>query len=589
MTTPPWWERHPGRLEDEIARLEAARWTVELDEVVRSEEGRVVLHLREGQYDGLNEARVEFPDVYPFIKPLVFSDGLELQRHYNPATGELCLLADGTINWKVNDTAAALIDDQYPQLLQAESLDPQAAAAAGLEHRAPEPARLYLTAAAMAESGIIIDFDWASLPASAGTMELAYFPDATVTDGKGRTIPMVRGVVAAIRDRDGTVLEEADARLLHQRMRRGTIRWAALERPPMGTSPAALSDEVHRLAPTLARAERMIKHRGTDGREYEVEILAALYVDEIGYGRYGVDALFIGRGPLRTSDIDGQGNRQAAIRTFRAGPEHLTERVPTLTGLPAASVLQVGVGGLGAPTAHMLAQAQVGLLSLIDHDHVDPATTPRFPASILDAGSSKAPLVAQQINSRHPYVDARPIVDMLGGLRRGRGQRQDERLKQLIADHDLVLDSSAEIGVQYLLADTCRRVDKPYVAAWATEGAWGGGVASLAATDGHTPCFACLQATLDQEGVLPPRDEATGTLAPAGCGSLTFTGTGFDLAPLVAECARTVASILSEDYPVLAWDLAVCALRDECGNPVPPQWQAHAISCNHPVEPPFDP
>jgi molybdopterin/thiamine biosynthesis adenylyltransferase len=589
MTTPPWWERHPGRLEDEIARLEAAGWAVELDEEVRAEEDRIVLHLRKGRYDGLSEARVEFPDVYPFTKPLVFSDGLELQRHYNPVTGELCLLADGTINWKATDTVAALIDDQYPQLVRAEALDPEEAAAAGLEHRAPEPARLYLTAAAMAESGIIIDFDWASLPATGGTMELAYFPDATATNDKGRTVPVVRGVVAAIRDQQGTILAEADSRLLHQRMRRGTIRWAALDQPPLGTSPEVLSDQVHRLAPTLPRAERMITHRGADGRDHEIEIVAALYVDEIGHGQYGVDAAFIGRGPSYGSNIDGRGNRHAAIRTFRAGPKHLTERVPTLSGLPAASVLQVGVGGLGAPAAHMLAQAQVGHLSLMDHDHVDPATTPRFPASIFDAGSSKAPLVAQQINAQHPYVDATPIIDMVGGLLRGRGQRQDERLEQLIADHDLVLDTTAEIGVQYLLADTCRRIGKPYVAAWGTEGAWGGGIARLAATDGHTPCFACLQATLDQEGVLPPRDEATGTLAPAGCGSLTFTGTGFDLAPLIAECARTVASTLSEDYPILGWDLAVCALRDERGTPVPPQWQAHRISCDHPVAAPFDP
>ena len=584
MTTPPWWERHPGRLEDEIARLEAAGWSAALDKELQAEEGRIVLHLSEGPYENLRTARVEFPDVYPFIKPLVFSDGLELQRHYNPVTGELCFLADGTINWETTDTVAALIDDQYPRLLRAEGLDPQPAAALGLEHRAPEPARLYLTAAAMPESGIIIDFNWSTLPATNGTLELAYFPDATVTDDKGRTLPVVRGVVAVVRDGEGTVLNEADDRLLHQRMRRVTVQWAALDRPPVGTSPEALSAEIHPLAPRLSRAERTITHRSADGREHEVEVLAALYVDEIGHCRHGVDIAFIGRGPTRSADIDGQGNRHAAIRTFRAGPEHLTERVPMLAGMPAATVLQVGVGGLGAPTAHILAQTQLGRLTLMDHDHVDPATTTRFPASIFDAGSTKAPLVAQQIRAKNPYVEVTPIVEMVGQIRHGRGQRQDEHLEQLIADHDLVLDTTAEIGVQYLLADACRRLEKPYVTAWATEGAWGGGVAHLTAADGYTPCFACLQTTLSQEGVLPPRDVSAGTLAPAGCGSLTFTGTGFDLAPLIAECARTVASTLSEDYPPLEWDLAVCALRDQCGRPVTPQWEAHRIiGCDHPA------
>lgn len=528
--------------------------------------------------------------MYPFIKPLVFSDGLEMQRHYNPVSGELCLLADGTINWETTDTVAALIDDQLPQLMQAEGLGAPAAADAGLEHRAPEPARLYLTAAAMPESGIIIDFDWSSLPATGGTMELAYFPDAIATDDDGRTFPVVRGVVAVIRDRQGTVLGEADARLLHQRMRRVKIRWAALESPPMGTNPGALSAEIHRLAPQLSRAERTMTHRSADGREHAVEVVAALYVDEVRHGRHGVDAVFIGRGSTRSVDLDGQGNRHATIRTFRAGPEHLIERVPMLAGMPAASVLQIGVGGLGAPSAHMLAQARLGRLTLVDHDHVDPATTPRFPASIFDAGSFKAPLVAQQIRASTPYVKVTPIVDMLGRIRHGRDQRQDEQLEELIANHDLVLDATAEVGVQYLLAEACRRLGKPYVAVWATEGAWGGAVAGLTVTEGHTPCFGCLQTTLAQEGVLPPRDVSAGTLAPAGCGSLTFTGAGFDLAPLVAECARTVASTLSEDYPPLEWDFAVCALRDDGGRPVPPKWQGHRVTgCDHPLAKPFAP
>lgn len=89
-------------------------------------------------------------------------------------------------------------------------------------------------------------------------------------------------------------------------------------------------------------------------------------------------------------------------------------------------------------------------------------------------------------------------------------------------------------------------------------------------------------ATLGREGVLPTRDVTTGTVTPAGCSSPTFTGTGFDLAPLIAECTRTVASTLSDAYPDLDWDLAVLALRDEQGRPIPPTWQAHQIDgCGH--------
>lgn len=582
MTTPPWWERYPGRLEDEIARLEASGWSVDCDERLLADEERIVLHLADGPHDGLGTARIEFPDHYPFTKPYVFSDDLDLPRHYSPVTGEICLLADGTIHWDTTDTVAGLIDAQYPQVAQAAALDPPSAAAAGLEFPAPEPARLYLTATPMPQSAILIDLDWDAVPATSGTMELAYFPDAIAADEAGRTFAMIKGVVADIRDRQGTVLAEADPRLLLPGMRRATVRWAALDGPPVGTDLAELSAQIHRRAPTVSRADRVITQRAPNGDERAVEILAALYVDEIRHGQKGVDAVFVGRGATPSAEVDPRGHRQAAIRTFRAGPAHLLERVPALAGMPHSSVLQVGVGGLGAPTARALARAQLGRLTMMDLDHVDPAATPRFPAGVYDAGSDKATLLAQQIRRDHTYIEVIAIVDMIGRIRSGPERRQDDRLEELIADHDLVLDATAEVGVQYLLSDACRRLGKPYIAVWATEGAWGGAVARLRGTDRLAPCYPCLQATLDREGVLPPRDVTAGAVTPAGCSSPTFTGTGFDLAPLVAECTRTVASTLSDAYPNLDWDLTVLALRDEQGRPIPPTWQAHQIdTCEH--------
>jgi molybdopterin/thiamine biosynthesis adenylyltransferase len=96
--------------------------------------------------------------------------------------------------------------------------------------------------------------------------------------------------------------------------------------------------------------------------------------------------------------------------------------------------------------------------------------------------------VAQRIRAQNRYVDATPVIDLVGRIRDGNDQRQDEKLEELIAAHDLVFDATAEIGLQYLLADACRRLGKPYVAVWATEGAWGGAVARLTESDGHTPC-----------------------------------------------------------------------------------------------------
>ena len=64
-------------------------------------------------------------------------------------------------------------------------------------------------------------------------------------------------------------------------------------------------------------------------------------------------------------------------------------------------------------------------------------------------------------------------------------------------------------------------------------------------------------------------------MQPEGCAAPTFTGSSFDLAPIVAEGVRTVVSRLSQgsggSYPWLEWDVAILALRTDQGVSIAPK------------------
>jgi molybdopterin/thiamine biosynthesis adenylyltransferase len=73
--------------------------------------------------------------------------------------------------------------------------------------------------------------------------------------------------------------------------------------------------------------------------------------------------------------------------------------------LKAASVLVVGVGGLGSPIALYLAAAGVGRLGLIDGDNVDISNLQRQVLySTNQIGQSKAWQARQRLNALNPHI-----------------------------------------------------------------------------------------------------------------------------------------------------------------------------------------
>ncbi|KAG7161914.1 Adenylyltransferase and sulfurtransferase MOCS3-like [Homarus americanus] len=122
--------------------------------------------------------------------------------------------------------------------------------------------------------------------------------------------------------------------------------------------------------------------------------------------------------------------------------------------LIAASVLIVGCGGLGCPSAIYLAAAGVGRLGLIDYDVVELNNLHR---QILHTekrvGISKAVSVASTVKALNSHVEVIPYEVAL---------TSDVAL-QVISNYDLVLDCTDNVATRYLLNDACVMANKTLV------------------------------------------------------------------------------------------------------------------------------
>ncbi|KAK7080767.1 Molybdenum cofactor synthesis protein 3 [Halocaridina rubra] len=147
--------------------------------------------------------------------------------------------------------------------------------------------------------------------------------------------------------------------------------------------------------------------------------------------------------------------------------------------LVAASVLIVGCGGLGCPSAIYLAAAGVGCLGLIDYDTVEKSNLHR---QILHTekriGISKASSVGMSVKALNSNVDIIPFDVSL----------TSETALQIIPKFDLVLDCTDNVATRYLLNDACVIANKPLVSGSALRYEGQLTIYHL----GGGPCFRCI-------------------------------------------------------------------------------------------------
>ncbi|WP_420577239.1 ThiF family adenylyltransferase [Ekhidna sp.] len=124
--------------------------------------------------------------------------------------------------------------------------------------------------------------------------------------------------------------------------------------------------------------------------------------------------------------------------------------------LQKASILIVGVGGLGCPAAQYLTAAGVGRIGLLDHDQVDITNLHRQVLfSEKNVGQPKAEVAKAVLSKRNSDVSFDVHVKRL----------DETNAMDLLKDYDIILDGTDNFQTKYLINDACVLLDKPFVGA----------------------------------------------------------------------------------------------------------------------------
>lgn len=577
-----WPDAFPQRLGAEVEAFAASEGLdFELDNEHLEATGQVIFRgtLTRGDREAIG-LEVRYPDSFPYLRPEVFARGLRLGRHQNPYRHNLCLLERSTRQWSPSDTGAWLVSERIPKLLSLLEGDPEQMR----REEAPqgEPASHYL----LAESGALVFVPEEVLAVSdgvrAGSLRLAIGADE-------QPAQMVRAALTRVEKRDARgklqIIAEAHGRFVERFSKTAYEgRWVRLDEFPRDGGRAAELLAAARAAPGY---EAPPKQPVADGR---VSVLGVVCNEEVRQGVFEDTWLFvIGLAPPPNPR---HGKRQAAqaqqyyiARGDRLSAEDLAERIPSLAGLERKTVALAGLGALGAPLAFELARAQVGELRVLDNDVVEAGTIVRWPLGLSAVGHRKTTVVQAVIGNDYPFTRVRVFEQAIGFVAgtpdEQPPQDEAEMLSEFLDAVDLVIDATAEIGVQQLLAALADEADIPQLYVSATEGGWGGIVARV--VPGQTGCWYCLQKHIDDGSIVAPPLAETGTVQPRGCAAPTWTGTSFDGLPLVAQAARTAAfTVLAGRATENARDVFVCSQVAETASELDaPEWTAYTLA-RHP-------
>jgi molybdopterin/thiamine biosynthesis adenylyltransferase/rhodanese-related sulfurtransferase len=163
--------------------------------------------------------------------------------------------------------------------------------------------------------------------------------------------------------------------------------------------------------------------------------------------------------------------------------------------LREASVLLVGAGGLGSPSALYLAASGVGTLGIVDADLVDLSNLQRQVLhGISQLGQKKVHSGRERLWELNPNVEVIPHPIRLTAA----------NALEVLEPYDLVVDGSDNFPTRYLVNDACVLLGKPYV--YGAVDRWDG-QASVFGMEGG-PCYRCLFREPPPPGLVPSCAEA---------------------------------------------------------------------------------
>lgn len=146
-----------------------------------------------------------------------------------------------------------------------------------------------------------------------------------------------------------------------------------------------------------------------------------------------------------------------------------------------AHALIIGAGGLGSPAALFLAASGVGTLTLCDGDTVDLTNLQRqILHRTADVGKAKVESAREALLEINPDVRIRPLAERVA----------TNRLSELAAEADIVLDCSDNFATRYAINRICAELKKPLVSGAATR--FSGQVSVFDLRRADSPCYHCL-------------------------------------------------------------------------------------------------
>lgn len=158
--------------------------------------------------------------------------------------------------------------------------------------------------------------------------------------------------------------------------------------------------------------------------------------------------------------------------------------------LKAASVLLIGTGGLGSPTALYLAAAGIGKIGLVDYDVVDHTNLQRqIIHGMSTVGISKLDSAEKRLRDLNPDIE---IVKYNVPL-------TSDNALELFAPYDVIIDGTDNFPTRYLVNDACVKLGKPNV--YGSIFRFEGQLSVFWAQ--HGPCYRCMFPEPPPPGLVP--------------------------------------------------------------------------------------
>ena len=205
----------------------------------------------------------------------------------------------------------------------------------------------------------------------------------------------------------------------------------------------------------------------------------------------------------------------------------------------AASVLVVGIGGLGNPVAQFLAAAGVGTLCLVDADRVDLTNLQRqilFDTTVV--GQPKVDAARARLAAINPEVRVLTRSERVGL----------HELSPLAAAADVVVDCTDNFATRHAINRACVAARKPLVSGAAIR--FDGQIAVFDLRDPDNACYHCLFG--EGEAFEETRCATMGVFAPL-VGLIGATQAA-EVLKLLAAAGRTLAGrLLLLDALTMQW------------------------------------